>query len=160
MIAAIPYSEYVGSSDPHLVLASTPKHITQLVQNWDSKRWFMSYAPGSWNAAQIVLHLDHDEIGWSNRIRLTATLNGFVIQAYDGADWVKLESPVNPHIALQAYVSLRNLNMNLYEKIDPKQRTRTISHPECGDISIDWMIRMLAGHDLHHLKHLQMISEL
>jgi hypothetical protein len=156
----IPYSEYVGSSDPLLLLTSNPKQIVRLVEHWDSKRWSMSYAPGSWNGAQIVLHLAHDEIGWCNRIRLIATLNNYVIQAYDGADWVKLEAPVDPLIALDAYVSLRHLNLNLYKKIDPETRTRLISHPEQGEISIDWILRMLAGHDLHHYKHLQIIAAL
>ena len=160
MVTQIPYSEYVGSSDPLLLLASTPKKIAELAQDWNPERWSKSYSPGAWTGAQLVLHLAHDEIGWSNRIRLAAVLTDYVVQAYDGALWVDLESPADPKVALDAYMSLRQLNMNLYKRVDSEQRTRPIYHPENGEISIDWMLRMLAGHDLHHFRHLQTIAKL
>jgi hypothetical protein len=155
-----PYSEYVGASDPLLLLETTPKKIAELVQNWNSEHWSKSYAPGAWTAAQLILHLAHDEIGWSKRIRLAAILNDYVVQPYDGALWVDLESPIDPKVALDAYMALRQLNMNLYKRVDSKQRARPIYHPENGDICIDWMLRLLAGHDLHHFQHLQTIAKL
>ncbi len=34
-----------------------------------------------------------------------------------------------------------------------------ISHPILGQISVDWILSTLAGHDLHHLAHLEIIGK-
>jgi hypothetical protein len=104
--------------------------------------------------------LAHDEIGFCNRVRLALTVDGYVIHPYDGANWVALETPTDPEIALAAFLALRRLNLILYTRISPDQRARPIPHPELGEISIDWILQTLAGHDLHHLRHLQAIAAL
>jgi hypothetical protein len=160
MLAPLPYADLVGLEDPISLLASTPNRIAELVRGWDAARWSGTYAPGKWTAAQLVLHLAHDEIGWCNRVRLALTVSGYVVQPYDGARWVALETPTDPETALSAYLALRRLNLILYRRIPSEQRSRPISHPELGEISIDWILQTLAGHDLHHLRHLQAIAPL
>jgi DinB superfamily len=160
MLVPNPYADFVGSEDPLLLLSSTPKRIAELVRGWDASRWSEIYAPGKWTGSQLILHLAHDEIGWCNRIRLAMTVNVYVLQAYDGAQWVDLETPTDPEIALAAYLALRRLNLMLYKRIPLAQRARPFAHPELGEISIDWILNMLAGHDLHHLRHLQSIASL
>jgi len=160
MAAALPYADLVGAQDPLDLLASTPGRIAELVRGWDARRWSGTYAPGKWTAAQLVLHLAQDEIGLCNRIRLALTVEDYVVQPYDGARWVALESPTEPETALAAYLALRRLNLVLYERLTPDQRARPIPHPEMGEISIEWILRTLAGHDLHHLRHLQVAERL
>lgn len=158
MLASLPYADLVGSEDPLSLLASTPIRIAALVKGWDANRWSRPYAPGKWTAAQLILHLAHDEIGWCNRIRLALTVEGYVVQPYDGAEWVAWESPTEPDTALAAYLALRRLNLMLYHRIPTDRRTRPFHHSEYGEISIDWILRTLAGHDLHHFRHLQAIA--
>ena len=160
MQAPLPYANLVGSQNPLALLASTPDQIAELVQGWDDTRWFQSIAPGKWTASQIILHLAHDEIGWCNRIRLAMVIDDYVIQPYDGAQWVDLESPTQARTALNAYLALRRLNMILFERIPLPVRERSIAHPELGEISIDWMLNTLAGHDLRHLQQLRTIASL
>lgn len=155
---ATPYADLVGGQDPLALLAATPGRIAALVAGWNARRWSMSYAPGKWTAAQLVLHLAQDEIGFGDRVRLALTVDGYVVQPYDGARWVTLESPADPHAALAAYLSLRRLNLGLYGRLTPEQRERPIPHPERGAISVDWILNTLAGHDLHHLRHLEAIA--
>jgi hypothetical protein len=159
MPAPIPYADLVSSEDPLTLLASTPDRIAELVSGWGAARWASSYAPGKWSAAQLVLHLAQDEIGWSNRVRLALTVEGYAIQPYDGAAWVALETPTEADAALASFLALRRLNLVLYRRIDLERRLRPMPHPEFGDISIDWILRTLAGHDLHHLRHLRAIPE-
>jgi hypothetical protein len=160
MLAPFPYKDLVGSADPLSLLASTPNQIAELVRGWDKRLWSATYAPGRWTGAQIILHLAHDEIGWCNRIRLALTVNDYVVQPYDGARWVTMETPTDLEAALVTYLALRRLNLMLYGRIPPEQRTRPFLHPELGEISIDWILRTLAGHDLHHLQHLLAIASL
>jgi hypothetical protein len=160
MLATLPYADLVGLEDPLSLLASTPNRVAELVRGWDAKRWSSTYAPGKWTAAQLILHLAQDEIGWCNRVRLALSIEGFVVQAYDGAQWVALETPTDPETALAAYLALRRLNLILFKRIPADQRAHPFPHPELGEISIDWILQTLAGHDLHHLQHLQAISAL
>jgi hypothetical protein len=159
MIAPSSYDELIGSNDPLILLATTPKKIAELVKGWDANRWARSYAPGKWTAAQLVLHLAQDEIGLSARVRLALSDDDYVVQPFDGARWVAAESPSDPETALAAFLALRNLNLVLYKRIPAVRRARPIPHPELGAISIDWILRTLAGHDLHHLRHFQMIAK-
>jgi hypothetical protein len=139
-------------------MASTPNRIAGLVRDWDTARWSATYAPGKWTAAEIVLHLAQDEIGFGNRVRFALTQDNYVIQPYEGGDWVAVEFPTDPRVALAAFLALRRLNLILYKGIPAERRARPIAHPEFGEISIDWVLHTLAGHDLHHLQHLQAIA--
>jgi hypothetical protein len=160
MVASLPYADIVGSQDPLSLLASTPDRIAELVRGWDTRRWCATYAPGKWTAAQLILHLAHDEIGWCNRVRLALTVDHYVVQPYDGAHWVALETPTETEAALASYLALRRLNLVLYRRIPSGERARPFPHPELGEISIDWILQRLAGHDLHHLRQLQAIAAL
>ncbi|HEY2953988.1 MAG TPA: DinB family protein [Candidatus Eisenbacteria bacterium] len=158
MIAPLPYADLVGSRDTLALLASTPGRIAGLVQGWDARRWSRTYAPGKWTAAQVVLHLAHDEIGWGKRVRLALADDHYVVQPYDGARWVDAEPATDPHAALEAFLALRRLNLKLFAGIPTERRARPFRHPEMGEISIDWILQTLAGHDLHHLRHLEAIA--
>ncbi len=159
MNEAVPYSSLVGASDPLALLASTPQRIADLVRGWSRAQWSRSYFPGKWSASQVVLHLAHDELAWSTRARLALTVSGYVPQTFDGAGWVALESPTEPEASLEAFLALRRLNLLLYRRLSPEQLTRTFKHPECGPISVAWILAVLAGHDLHHFTHLRAIAE-
>jgi hypothetical protein len=158
MTDGIPYADLVGAADPIELLSSTPRRIAGLVSGWSPADWSRSYAEGKWSAAQIVLHLAQDEIAFASRARLALTDPGYVPHPFDGADWVALESPVEPVVALAAFLALRALNIRLYLKLSEEQLARPIAHPELGTIYVGWIVRVLAGHDLHHLGHLETIA--
>jgi DinB family protein len=160
MLASPLYEDLVGLEDPLTLLASTPDRIANLVRGWDAHRWSQTYAPGKWTAAQVVLHLAQDELCWGNRVRFALSVEDYVVQPFDGAEWVALEAPVDPERALAAYLALRRLNLPLYSRIPADLRARPFRHPEFGEISIDWIFRTLAGHDRHHLGQLQAIAGL
>jgi DinB superfamily len=157
MSATPMYQDLVGSEDPLELLAATPERIARLVRPWRPARWKASYAPGKWSGAQIVLHLAQDEIGWSKRVRLALNDPGYLVQPYDAAAWVERETPVDALAALEAYLALRKLNLGLYRGIGEEERLRPFRHPEYGEMSIDWILRTLAGHDLHHLRQLEAV---
>jgi DinB family protein len=160
MLASPLYADLVGSEAPLTLLASTPRRIAEVVRGWDARRWSQTYAPGKWTAAQIILHLAHDEICWGNRVRFALSVDDYVVQPFDGAKWVALETLIDPNLALRAFLALRELNLALYGHIPPDRRARPIRHPEFGQISIDWIFHTLAGHDCHHLEQLQTIAGL
>jgi hypothetical protein len=154
----VPYSDLVGTADPLALLGSTPEQIAHLVEHWQPTLWSRSYSEGKWTAAQIVLHLAHDEIGWSNRVRLALSVPNYVPVPYDGAEWVRLETPADPDLALNAFLALRRLNLMLYRRLTALQLAQPVHHPVVGEITIAWILARAAGHDLHHLTQLQAIA--
>ena len=154
----VPYSELVGPADPLALMASTPGRIAFLVQGWQPTRWSVPYAEGKWTAAQVVLHLAHDELSWSARVRLALSVQGYSPVPYDGAEWVTMETPTDPDLALKAFLALRGLNLIFYDRLTAQQLARPLHHPIVGDITVAWILRRIAGHDLHHLGHLQIIA--
>ena len=152
------YSDRLGGTPPIEALAGTPAKIARLVRTWNGRRWRATYAPGKWTAAQIVLHLAHDEVAWSNRIRFLLASPGFQIQPFNGGDWVARESPADGPSALAAFAALRRLDLRLYRAIPPREAERKVPHPEFGTISIAWILATLAGHDRHHLAQLRAIA--
>ncbi len=155
----VPYSELVGAADPISLLVSTPEQIAYLVECWQPTRWSLSYCKGKWSAAQLILHLAHDEIGWSDRVRLALSVPGYVPVLYDGDEWVKRETPTDPSLSLNAFLALRRLNLMLYKRLTAQQLGQSLYHPVIGEITIAWILRRVAGHDLHHFKQLQIIAE-
>jgi DinB family protein len=153
-----PYADLVGADDPLSLLASTPNQVADLVRSWDAGRWSTTYAPGKWTGGQIVLHLAQGEISWGNRVRFALSADGYVVQPYDGDRWVALESPPEPETVLAAYLALRAMNLLLYQRLSAGDRAQPFRHPERGEISIEWLLRTLAGHDRHHLKQLEAIA--
>ncbi len=154
----VPYSELVGAADPLTLLASTPEQILHLVEGWQPTLWSASYGKAKWSAAEVVLHLAHDEVAWSDRVRLGLSVPGYAPVPYDGAEWVKMETPTDPDLALRAFLALRRLNLILYCRLSAGQLARPLHHPIVGEITIAWILRRIAGHDLHHLKQLQVIA--
>ena len=152
------YADLLGRTPPLDALAETPARIARLVRGWRAVRWRAASAPGKWSAAQIVLHLAHDEVAWSNRIRFLLSNRDFVIQPFDGGDWVARESPAHGPSALAAFAALRRLDLRLYRAITPRVAKRPVPHPEFGTISIAWILATLAGHDRHHLVQLRAIA--
>ena len=70
----------------------------------------------------------------------------------------RIETSAPPDVALAAFAALRRLDVRLDERLSADRGRRFSKHPELGDISIQWIIEVLAGHGLHHLRHLRAIA--
>jgi DinB family protein len=46
----------------------------------------------------------------------------------------------------------------LFEALSPADRQTALTHPEFGSLTVDWIIRQIAGHQIHHLAQLQRIA--
>jgi hypothetical protein len=68
------------------------------------------------------------------------------------------EPAVDGIAALDAYAAVRTMTLALCRSLSAEQRARTVTHPEFGAISVDWMIRWLAGHELNHLPQFEAIA--
>ena len=153
-----PYADALGSRNPLEALADTPLRIEALVLGWPADRWERSYAPGKWSARQVIVHLAQIELALTTRVRFAASQDGYVAQPLDQDAWMPLDDHADGPTALNAYMALRRLNVAMFKGMTPDQRQRTFTHPEYGQLTPEWVAAQLAGHDIHHLKQLEMVK--
>jgi len=153
-----PYRSYLGERDPLAVLGETPPRIRELVAKLGPDGLERSYAPGKWTARQIIAHLAQVEMMFGTRFRQALTLDDYVVQPFDQEIWMSREPLPEAATALEALCAMRQWNLALFRSLSPDDRSRTFSHPERGVQSVDWMLELLAGHDLNHLTQLEIIA--
>ena len=154
-----PYEKYVTGEDVVRSLERTPRRIEQVVSSWPEDAFERSHAPGKWTARQLLTHLAQAEIVFGNRLRFGLAEDGYVIQPFDQDAWMRVEPKVDGHSALAAYLGLRQMNLALCRSLTPEQRGRTFTHPEHGDVTVDWVMTFFAGHERHHLPQLESIAK-
>jgi hypothetical protein len=153
-----PYADDLGARAPLEALSDTPGRIRQLVEGWATDRFERSYAPGKWSARKILVHLAQTELALTTRARFALTQPSYAAQAFSQDDWLTLDEHAEARTALDAYTTLRRLNLSMWRSLTPSQVDRTFSHPEYGELTVGWIMAQMAGHDIHHLKQLERIA--
>ena len=49
------------------------------------------------------------------------------------------------------------MNQRFFEALSPAERAVVFSHPEYGQLTVDWVLYQMAGHHVNHLRQLQTI---
>jgi uncharacterized damage-inducible protein DinB len=139
-------------------LADTPQKLRELVERWGEAHFERSYAPGKWTARQVIIHLAQTELALTTRVRFALSQKGYAAQAFDQDEWIAIDERADARTALDAYSSLRRLNLAMWTALTPAQRERRFTHPEYGELTVGWVMAQLAGHDIHHYGQLQKIK--
>lgn len=158
MAAPNPYADDLGQRDPLTALAETPERLRRLLQSWTDEQFERSYAPGKWSARRILIHLAQSELALTTRARFALTQSSYQAQAFSQDEWLPLDDGADGRTALDAYTTLRRLNLVMWRKLTPDQLGRRFSHPEYGELTVAWIMAQMAGHDLHHLKQFEQIT--
>lgn len=153
-----PYAASLGDRDVLAALAETPDRIRSIVSGLGTDGMSRSYAPGKWNARQLLVHLAQTELAFGVRARMALTTDAYVVQPFDQDRWMAREPAAEPAAALSAYQSARAMNLALFRSLTAEERKRTFMHPERGVLEVWEIAAMLAGHELHHLGHFEAIA--
>ena len=153
-----PYAADLGDREPLEALGDTPDRIRAIVESWSDADFERSYAPGKWTARQVLVHLAQTELALTTRARFAITQDNYTAQAFSQDDWIPIDDRAGARIALDAYTTLRRLNLAMWKRLTPEQRARRFTHPEYGTLTVWWIAAQMAGHDIHHLKQLAAIS--
>jgi hypothetical protein len=157
MTAANPYAADLGGRPALEALSETPFRIQALVEPWTADRFERSYAPGKWSARRILVHLAQSELALPTRARFALSQPDYVAQSFSQDDWLPLDDACDARTALDAYVTLRRMNLAMWRALAPAQIDRTFSHPEYGTLTVGWIMAQMAGHDIHHLRQIERI---
>jgi uncharacterized damage-inducible protein DinB len=154
-----PYSADLGDRDPLRAIRDSGDRIRQLTNRWSADAFERSYAPGKWTARQILIHLAQTELALGNRARMALTTPNYGAQKFDQDQWVEREGTLDARTAVDALVALMTMNRRLFESLSDADRAIPLTHPEYGALTVDWIICLLAGHQIHHLAQLEQIDQ-
>jgi hypothetical protein len=152
-----PYSRDLGEREPLEAIRSSIDAIAQLIVEWAPFRFERSYAAGKWTARQVLIHLAQTELALGTRARMAVVTPGYVAQSFDQDAWIALDDRLTGRAAADAFLAAAQMNLAFFEGLSPAERAVALKHPEYGELTVDWMIHQMAGHQIHHLLQLQQI---
>ena len=101
---------------------------------------------------------------------MALTHPGYTAQSFDQDAWMNLEAggagrPGGPgglsgRDALDAFLGTAAMNIALFASLSDSDRALSLSHPEYGSLTVDWIVHQMAGHQIHHLKQLEQIARM
>jgi len=150
---------HVEGQNPLKVQAATNKKLSRLIKGLAPARLRKRPAPDKWSIAEVLAHLADVEIviGW--RMRSILGDPGTAVQAYDQNSWVTSGhyEKRDPRKAIEMHRVLREANLALLKSLTPAQWKQYGQHAERGQESIEHIVRMVAGHDLNHIRQIERI---
>ena len=157
-----PYASFLGDQDPLAVIVATPALLGTLFGTLGAAGAERSPAPGQWNARQILCHLADCEVAFAFRLRQAMAETRHVIQPFDQDAWARVygSSALDIASALEAYSALRKWNVKFIESVPPGTMTKTLNHPERGDMTFRVVVETMAGHDLNHMLQIERIASM
>ena len=152
-----PYSSELGNQDPLAAMRSSIEHVQDVTRDWPANRFERSYAPGKWNARQLLTHLAQTEVALGTRARMAIVTAGYVAQDMDQDAWISLDARLSGRAAVDAFVAIARMNVGFFEGLSSAERARTLEHPQYGTLTVDWVLHQMAGHHIHHIAQLRRI---
>jgi hypothetical protein len=140
-------------------MRGTADRYRQLVAGWTPEQFERTYAPGKWTARQILIHLAQTELALGNRARMALATPNYAAQAFNQDDWMAKEEKLPGKDALDAFLALVTMNRAFFDGLSTADRATTLSHPEYGALTVDWILHQLAGHQIHHLAQVEEIAK-
>lgn len=153
-----PYAKYLGTNDPLETIRRTPNTIRLLLERMPAEQ-LRQHAPGNrWNAREIIAHLADCELVFSFRLKQTLAEDNPVVQPFDQEKWAHRYQNLDTESALRMFEVNRNWNVLLLEATTPEERSRPLTHPERGTMTLWTIAETMGGHDINHLQQLERLA--
>jgi hypothetical protein len=138
-------------------IAEAPGRMREAASGLTPEQLETPYRPGGWTARQVIHHVPDSHMNAYIRFKLALTEDQPAIKPYDQVQWAELaDTKVTPvETSLTLLESLHERWVNLLRSMTPADFERTLSHPEHGLISLDWMLALYAWHGRHHTGHVR-----
>ena len=154
--------ELLGDREPGAVLAETPSALPRAVEGLSASQLRLPEGPGRWSIVQILQHLADSEVVWAWRMRLILAQDRPRLTGYDQDLWAERlhYELADPAEALSLFAMMRRTNLRLIERASPADLNRVGVHQERGEESLEHLCRLLAGHDLLHLRQIERVRHI
>lgn len=114
-------------------------------------------APGKWSVLEVVQHLADSELVNGYRLRSMVAADVPEMVAYDQDAWAtRLRYNEEPFAdVVEELALLRRRNLRFLDRLSEEEWERTGLHSERGPESVRHLTRLLAAHDLVHLRQIE-----
>ena len=148
---------YSEGGDPLELLESAPQKLAALLVGRGQQHLARRSAPDKWSAGEIAAHLSDTEIAVAWRIRQILGTNAIHVQAFDQNAWASTFDYAHRDVSasIELFRVLRAANVALLKSVPRKLWDHYGVHQERGNESIAHVMRMMAGHDLNHLRQIE-----
>ena len=153
-----PYASQLGTRNAREVIADTPRLLTALVERLGPKGLEQSLAPGKWPARAILCHLADCELVFAYRLRQALAEPHHVIQPFDQEAWARPYASLDGQEALEVFSVTRQWNLALLDTVEPQELSKSVTHPERGQMTFQVLLETMAGHDLNHVHQMETIA--
>ena len=154
-----PYAHHLEGREAIDIIGATAAHLRQLFSAYTPEEIDRSPGPNKWSLRELMAHLADCEIVWSWRLRQTLATDAPALQAFDQDRWGDRYAAYDFASAQHTYEALRAWNVRLLTTIKPEDLTRTATHPERGNLTLQIILETIAGHDRHHIKLLEGLAK-
>jgi hypothetical protein len=150
---------HLEGRDPLKMQAAAPRKLERLLKGLRAAKARKHPAPGKWSINEIVAHLADTEAAVGFRLRMILGEPGVPIQAFDQDEWVKALHYEKRDLrqSCAQYRAFREPNVALLKTLAPAQWKHHGLHAERGEETIEMIVRMIAGHDINHMKQIESI---
>jgi hypothetical protein len=145
---------------PMAVQSATAKKLERSIKGVPTSKLRKRPAADKWSVSEIVAHLADAEIAIGWRLRLILGAPGTPVAAFDQDTWVTSlhYEKRDPRKSVEQFRVLREANLALLKSLTPEQWKHYGMHSERGQETIEHIVRLIAGHDLNHLKQIERIT--
>jgi hypothetical protein len=152
--------DVLGNRDPLDTLPRTPARLRDAVEDVPDEALRRPEAPGKWSVVEVVQHLADSELVYGYRLRLTVAHDRPAIPGYDQDRWAAnlRYADVLLEDALADFEALRTMNLRFLRGLPEEGWERVGLHAERGEESVRKLTRLMAGHDLVHLRQIERIK--
>ncbi|MBV8673256.1 MAG: DinB family protein [Acidobacteriaceae bacterium] len=154
-----PYDEFLGDREPLKVLPGTARNVERILDELGAERINQPPAPGKWCAREIVCHLADCELTFGFRLRQTLSEDHHRIQPFDQERWAAHYDGYDVRDALATFQAVRKWNLALIRSLPPDAHGKPVTHPERGSMTFRTIFETMAGHDINHLRQLDLIAK-
>jgi len=146
----------LGDRNPLEVLAQTASALSEIVSAHPATVLRARPFEGKWTPNEIIGHLTDGEWVYGYRLRLILCEDSPEMLGTKQESWVAAlhHNEREPSELLEIFGTLRQLNLAVWKRTSSTDLERTGQHNERGPESLGVMLRLLAGHDLSHLRQI------
>ena len=152
--------EVLGDRDPLAVQSELAASVERAVAGISTEQLRQPEKPGKWSIIEVVQHLADTEIVYGYRIRMILAADTPNIEGYDQDAWAQRLRYADTSLpdAIAQIRLLRGRSLHLLRGLRPDEWERAGMHSERGRESVRHITKLLAAHDLVHLRQIARIK--
>ena len=143
----------------HLIeqIRQFPATLEKAVSQLDAKTLTTPFIEGEWSVAQNVHHTADSHMNSYIRLKLMLTEDQPPLKPYDEQQWANFvdATPADFSLTFQLLHGLHGRWTAVFDSLTEEQWQRTGTHPDLGEITVEYLLQSYAEHCRAHLEQIQ-----